>query len=148
MKHKVTFIGAGYVGIVNALGMASRGVEVWLVDNVEERINSLQKGVPPIYEEGIESYFSNPAVKENIHYTTRPEEALRNTDYVFIAVGTPQSEDGSADLSAVHSVARAIGQKMDHPMTIVVKSTVPVGTTRDVENIITDELMFWVWCCK
>lgn len=141
MKHKVTFIGAGYVGIVNALGMASRGIEVWLVDNVEERINSLQKGVPPIYEEGIESYFSNPAVKENIHYTTRLEEALRNTDYVFIAVGTPQSEDGSADLSAVHSVARAIGQKMDHPMTVVVKSTVPVGTTRDVENIITDELM-------
>lgn len=140
MKHKVTFIGAGYVGIVNALGMASHGVEVWLVDNVEERINNLQNGIPPIYEEGIEPYFRSSTVKENMHYTIRLEEALRNTDYVFIAVGTPQSEDGSADLSAVYAVAHAIGQKMDHSMVVVVKSTVPVGTTCEIENIIANEL--------
>ena len=140
MKHKVTFIGAGYVGIVNALGMANRGVEVWLIDNNEKRIESLQDGIPPIYEEGIEPYFRNPTVKENMHYTTDLGEALHNTDYVFIAVGTPQSPDGSADLSAVFAVAHAIGQKMDHTMTVVVKSTVPVGTTIQVEDIIDVEI--------
>lgn len=140
MKHKVTFIGAGYVGIVNALGMANRGVEIWLVDNNEERIANLQDGIPPIYEEGIEPYFRNSTVKENMHYTVDLAEALHNTDYVFIAVGTPQSDDGSADLSAVYSVAHAIGKMMDHSMTVVVKSTVPVGTTTEVENIIANEL--------
>jgi UDPglucose 6-dehydrogenase len=140
MKHKVTFIGAGYVGIVNALGMASRGVEVWLVDNNEERIKNLQNDIPPIYEEGIEHYFRSSTVHENMHYTVRLEEALHNTDYVFITVGTPQSPDGSADLSAVFAVAHSIGQKMDHSMTVIVKSTVPVGTTQKVENIIANEL--------
>lgn len=140
MKYKVTFIGAGYVGIVNALGMASRGTEVWLVDNVESRIESLKDGIPPIYEDGIDDYFNNLVVKENMHYTVRLEEALRNTDYVFIAVGTPQSSDGSADLSAVRAVAHAIGHKMDHNMVVVVKSTVPVGTTYEVESIISEEL--------
>lgn len=140
MKHKVTFIGAGYVGIVNALGMASRGTEVWLVDNVESRIEDLKNHIPPIYEAGIELYIHYPDVIKNMHYTTDLGEALHNTDYVFIAVGTPQSADGSADLSAVYAVAHAIGQKMDHNMVVVVKSTVPVGTTYKVESIISDEI--------
>ena len=140
MKHRVTIVGAGYVGIVNALGMARRGAEVWLVDNNEERINSLQDGIPPIYEEGIEHYFRSSTVNENMHYTVRLEEALHNTDYVFITVGTPQSPDGSTDLSAVFAVAQAIGHKMDHSMTVIVKSTVPVGTTQKIENIISNEL--------
>lgn len=140
MRNKVTFIGAGYVGIVNAFGMASLGTEIWLVDNNENRINQLKNGESPIYEVDIDKYLGNPEVVRNMHYTTDLEEALRNTDYVFIAVGTPQSADGSADLSAVRAVAKAIGQKMSHNMIVVVKSTVPVGTTQEVEHIITEEL--------
>lgn len=140
MKTKVTFIGAGYVGIVNALGMANRGVEVWLVDNNESRIEQLKDGISPIYEVDIDKYLGNPMVDRNMHYTTDLEEALRNTDYVFIAVGTPQLPDGSADLSAVYAVAKAIGQKVSHSMTVVMKSTVPVGITKFIEIMIDDEL--------
>lgn len=138
--NKVTFIGAGYVGIVNALGMASLGTEVWLVDNNEFRIEQLKKGISPIYEVDIDKYLKSPQVIGNIHYSTDITDALHNTDYVFITVGTPQSFDGSTDLSAVYAVAHAIGQKIDHNMTVVVKSTVPVGTTCEVEHIIASEL--------
>lgn len=136
MIPKVTFIGAGYVGLVNALGFASNGVKVWVVDNVEKRIEDLKKGISPIYEEEIDEYMKNKEVKENITFTTDMKEALHNTDYVFICVGTPQSENGNADLSAIYAVAEAIGKYMDHQMIVVVKSTVPVGTTQTVNELI------------
>lgn len=148
MKTRVTFIGAGYVGVVNALGFASRAVfkngvedtEIWLVDNDETKINMLKTGRPPIYEDDIEKYLDNHDIYKVMHYTTDLKEALHNTDYVFICVGTPQSEDGSADLTAVRAVAKAIGENVDHSMTVVMKSTVPVGTTEEIEILIDDTI--------
>lgn len=147
-KTKVTFIGAGYVGIVNALGFARRSVqvngventEIWLVDNDEHKINMFKTGRPPIYEENIQDYLDDHDIYQVMHYTTDLKKALHNTDYVFIAVGTPQSSDGSADLSAVKAVAKAIGENIDHDMVVVMKSTVPVGTTEEVELIISNAL--------
>lgn len=148
MKTKVTFIGAGYVGIVNALGFARRAVqlngvgntEIWLVDNDEHKINMLKTGSPPIYEEQIQDYLDDHDVYNVMHYTTNLKEALDHTDYVFICVGTPQTEDGSADLTAVRAVAKAIGENVDHSMTVVMKSTVPVGTTEEIEILIDDTI--------
>lgn len=127
--YKVTFIGAGYVGLVNALGFAARGAKVWVVDNNEKKIEDLKKGISPIYEKHIDSYINNESVKKNITYTTNLAYALDNTDIAFICVGTPQDEYGNADLTAVYAVAEAIARSATRDLIVVTKSTVPVGTT-------------------
>ena len=137
---RLAVIGTGYVGLVTGACMAQMGNSVICVDIDKEKIEKLKKGIIPIYEPGLEEL-----VKENfkigtLHFTTNIKEALQKSDIIFIAVGTPQGEDGSADLQYVLTVARDIGRYMTHPLIVVDKSTVPVGTADKVRTIIKEEL--------
>ncbi|BCD60532.1 MULTISPECIES: UDP-glucose/GDP-mannose dehydrogenase family protein [unclassified Nitratiruptor] len=137
---RLSIIGTGYVGLVTGACMAQMGNSVICVDIDEEKIEKLKKGIIPIYEPGLEEI-----VKENfkigtLHFTTDIKEALQRSDIVFIAVGTPQGEDGSADLQYVLVVAKDIGKYMTHPLIVVDKSTVPVGTADKVRATIQNEL--------
>ncbi len=137
---KISIVGTGYVGLVTGTCFAEMGNRVICVDIDEKKIENLKKGIIPIYEPGLE-----PMVKENrdrgtLHFTTDIKEALNNSNIIFIAVGTPQGEDGSADLQYVLKVAEEIGANMSHEMIVVDKSTVPVGTADKVESVIKREL--------
>ena len=137
---RLAIVGTGYVGLVTGACMAQMGNNVICVDIDEDKIEKLKQGIIPIYEPGLEEI-----VKENfkigtLHFTTNIEEALKKSDIVFIAVGTPQGEDGSADLQYVLGVAKEIGQYMTHPVIVVDKSTVPVGTADKVRVTIQKEL--------
>ncbi len=136
----LAIIGTGYVGLVTGACMAQMGNNVICVDIDEEKIKKLKQGIIPIYEPGLEEI-----VKENfkigtLHFTTDIKEALKKSEILFIAVGTPQGEDGSADLQYVLAVAKEIGQYMTHPLIVVDKSTVPVGTADKVRQTIQKEL--------
>lgn len=136
----ITIIGTGYVGLVTGTCFSEMGNEVYCVDVIEEKINSLKKGIVPIYEPGLEELIKNNYNKGNLHFTTDISEGLNNSEICFIAVGTPMDEDGSADLQYVKQVAKEIGQTVNHDMMVVDKSTVPVGTASEVELIINKEL--------
>ena len=136
----LAIVGTGYVGLVTGACMAQMGNNVICVDIDEEKIEKLKQGIIPIYEPGLEEI-----VKENfkigtLHFTTDIKEALEKSEIVFIAVGTPQGEDGSADLQYVLAVAKEIGKYMTHPLIVVDKSTVPVGTADKVRQTIQEEL--------
>ena len=137
---KLAFIGAGYVGLVAAACFAEMGNEVICADVDEKKIEDLKKGVIPIFEPGLE-----PMVKRNydggrLKFTTSLEEAVRNSLVVFIAVGTPQDENGAADLMYVQKVAQDIGEFIEEYKIVVLKSTVPVGTCDKVKKTILERL--------
>ncbi|MEH2930963.1 UDP-glucose/GDP-mannose dehydrogenase family protein [Candidatus Ventrimonas sp. KK005] len=137
---KISVIGTGYVGLVTGTCFAEMGNNVWCVDVDEGKINRLREGIIPIYEPGLEPMVKNNYSMGHLHFTTEIEEALRETEICFIAVGTPMGEDGSADLHYVTSVAAEIGKGMVHSMYVVDKSTVPVGTAQIVRETIQREL--------
>lgn len=137
---KISVIGTGYVGLVTGTCFAEMGNNVWCVDVDEGKINRLKEGIIPIYEPGLEPMVKNNYSMGHLHFTTEIEEALRETEICFIAVGTPMGEDGSADLHYVTSVAAEIGKGMVHSMYVVDKSTVPVGTAQIVRETIQREL--------
>ena len=137
---KISVIGTGYVGLVSGTCFSQTGVDVVCVDVDEKKINRLKNGEIPIYEPGLEDIFKYNIEKGRLSFTTNLEESLTDSEAVFIAVGTPPGEDGSADLQYVLGVARAIGQYMDHYMVIVTKSTVPVGTSIKVKAAVQQEL--------
>lgn len=136
----ITIIGTGYVGLVTGTCFSEMGNEVYCVDVIEEKINSLKKGMVPIYEPGLQDLIIKNFERGNLHFTTDLSEGLNNSDVCFIAVGTPMGEDGSADLKYVKQVAQQIGQTITKDMIVVDKSTVPVGTADNVKKIILDEL--------
>ena len=136
----ISIIGTGYVGLVSGTCFAEMGNQVICVDVDERKINDLKNGIIPIYEPGLEEMVRNNYKKGSLQFTLDIKEALSKTDLIFIAVGTPMGEDGSADLQYVLGVAKQIGQYMDHPMIVVDKSTVPVGTADRVRQTIKDEL--------
>ncbi|MBE6494465.1 MAG: UDP-glucose/GDP-mannose dehydrogenase family protein [Methanosphaera stadtmanae] len=136
----ITIIGTGYVGLVTGTCFSEMGNEVYCVDVIEEKINSLKKGIVPIYEPGLQDLIIKNYERGNLHFTTDLSEGLNNSDACFIAVGTPMGEDGSADLKYVIQVAKQIGQTIIKDMIVVDKSTVPVGTADNVKKIILDEL--------
>jgi UDPglucose 6-dehydrogenase len=136
MKN-ITVIGAGYVGLVTGVCFADLGNHAVCLDINEEKIANLQKGVMPIYEPGLEELVARNTAAKRLTFTTSYEEGLRDADFVFIAVGTPEGVDGEADLRYVRMAARSIAGAMDHSMIIVNKSTVPVGTGDWVADIIT-----------
>lgn len=138
---KVCVIGAGYVGLVTGTGFAETGNEVVCADLDESKIAQLQRGIVPIFEPGLE-----PMVQQNIEggrlrFTTDVEEALADTEVVFIAVGTPQRSDGAANLSAVDAVAETVGKTAQRECVVVLKSTVPVGTNARVRRILRTSLI-------
>jgi UDPglucose 6-dehydrogenase len=125
---KLCVIGTGYVGLVAGTCFAESGNDVACVDNVASKIESLRAGHVPIYEPGLEELIRRNVTEGRLTFTTELAAAVRDSVACFIAVGTPSSDDGAADLSAVWAVGREIGRAMDGYRVIVTKSTVPVGT--------------------
>ncbi|RMG68943.1 MAG: UDP-glucose/GDP-mannose dehydrogenase family protein [Calditrichaeota bacterium] len=130
---KLTVIGTGYVGLVAGACFAESGNTVICMDKDKAKIDLLKKGVLPIYEPGLDHLVERNQKNGRLIFTTDMEEAVQKSDILFIAVGTPPDEDGSADLSHVLAVARAIGQHMNGYKIVVTKSTVPVGTADKVK---------------
>ncbi|MDC2256604.1 UDP-glucose/GDP-mannose dehydrogenase family protein [Bacteroides thetaiotaomicron] len=137
---KIAIVGTGYVGLVTGTCFAEIGVNVTCVDTNSEKIESLQKGVIPIYENGLEEMVLRNVKAKRLKFTTSLESCLDDVEVIFSAVGTPPDEDGSADLSYVLEVARTIGCNMNQYKLVVTKSTVPVGTARRVRAAIQEEL--------
>lgn len=129
-------IGTGYVGLVVGACLAENGNTVICADKDDRKIAALTSGEIPIYEPGLEELVSRNVACERLSFTTDLVAAVRASDILFIAVGTPQDEDGSADMTHVLAVAREIGRSMDGPKIIVNKSTVPVGTSARVGEAI------------
>lgn len=135
MKN-IAVVGVGYVGLVSGACFADLGNRVTCLDVNEERIENLKKGILPIYEPGLEELVERNVKAGRLIFTTSYAEALKEADFVFIAVGTPSAVDGQADLRYVRMAAESIADVMDHPLIIVNKSTVPVGTGDWVAEII------------
>ena len=137
---KIGVIGSGYVGLVAAACFSEMGNTVICVDIDENKIESLKKGIIPIYEPGLDSLVINNSSKGRLIFSTDINDVLSISEVVFIAVGTPMGDDGSADLQYVLNVARSIGQNMSHHIVVVDKSTVPIGTADKVRKTIQEEL--------
>lgn len=137
---KIAVIGTGYVGLVSGACFSEMGLYVTCVDNNQGKIEDLKGGVMPIYEPGLREMVVQNMEMGRLHFTDSLSDALSDADVVFIAVGTPAGEDGSADLRYVEEVAHQIGGCIDHYMLVVTKSTVPVGTTYKVKEIISEEI--------
>jgi UDPglucose 6-dehydrogenase len=136
----ITVIGSGYVGLVSGTCFAEMGNKVTCVDIDPIKIEKLNKGIIPIYEPGLETMVLNNVQNKNLFFTTELNEALKNSEIAFIAVGTPMGSDGSADLQYVLAVAKSIGQLMQKRLIVVDKSTVPIGTADKVKATIQKEL--------
>ena len=137
---KVGIIGSGYVGLVAAACFAEMGNTVMCVDVEEHKIKQLKKGIIPIYEPGLDTLVNDNFNKQTLHFTTDIDHVLSVVEIVFIAVGTPMGDDGSADLKYVLQVAQSIGEKMKHHLIVVDKSTVPIGTAEKVKATIQNAL--------
>ncbi len=136
---RIAVVGSGYVGLVSGACFSETGNHVICVDKDEEKIRTLEAGDIPIFEPGLENMVMTNRKAGRIEFTTDLDAAVKKSQIIFIAVGTPSDEDGSADLSAVQAVAKAIGQAMNGPKIVVDKSTVPVGTAASVKAIIEAE---------
>jgi len=136
----ITVIGSGYVGLVSGTCFAEMGNKVTCVDIDPIKIEKLNRGIIPIFEPGLETMVLKNVKNENLFFTTELNEALKNSEIAFIAVGTPMGDDGSADLQYVLSVAKSIGQSMQKRLIVVDKSTVPIGTADKVKATIQKEL--------
>jgi UDPglucose 6-dehydrogenase len=121
-------IGSGYVGLVTGTCFADLGNNVTLVDIDQRKVDMLQQGEMPIYEPGLAELVNRNTDAGRMHFTTSYEDGLKNAEFVFICVGTPSGVDGEADLQYVRSAATTIAQTMQHPLIVINKSTVPVGT--------------------
>ena len=133
---KLTVIGTGYVGLVAGVGFAESGNDVACVDIDEEKIQRLSEGHVPIFEPGVERLLKRNIAEQRLTFSSNVAQAIKNAYVIFIAVGTPPGEDGSADLTHVLAVADSIGRAMDSYKVVVIKSTVPVGTTEKVKATI------------
>jgi UDPglucose 6-dehydrogenase len=146
--RNIAVIGVGYVGLVTGTCLADMGNHVSCIDISEKRIEMLTAGEIPIFEPGLEELVRRNAQAGRLSFTTSYADGLKDAEYVFIAVGTPSGVDGEADLKYVHAAAESIAQSMEHPLIIVNKSTVPVGTGDWVADIVRnarhDEIDFWV----
>ena len=137
---KITIIGSGYVGLVTGACFSEVGIDVKCVDIDQNKIDNLNKGIIPIYEPGLENMIARNVDKGRLQFTTNVSNAVKNSDVIFISVGTPPDEDGSADLKYVVQVAKECGKHIEDYTLIVTKSTVPVGTSLKVKNAIKEEL--------
>lgn len=138
---KIAIIGTGYVGLVTGACFAELGLDVTCVDIDEDRIENLKQGIIPIYEKGLEDMVLRNVKAGRLHFTSSLPNVLNDVTVVFIAVGTPPNEDGSANLSSILQVAHTIGQHISKYLLVVTKSTVPVGTSQKVRKVIEEELM-------
>ena len=134
--RKISVFGVGYVGLVTGTCFADQGHQVTCVDVDESKIEKLRAGIMPIYEPGLEEMVRRNALAGRLRFTSSYAEGLTGTEFAFIAVGTPQGSGGEADLQYVRAAADGIAEAMDHPITIVNKSTVPIGTGDWVSDIV------------
>ncbi|MEM9678865.1 MAG: UDP-glucose/GDP-mannose dehydrogenase family protein [Bacteroidota bacterium] len=137
---KIAIVGSGYVGLVTGACFSEVGINVVCVDIDEKKIEDLKQGIIPIYEPGLENMIKRNMSKERLYFSTSLAEIISDAEAVFISVGTPPDEDGSADLKHVLAVASECGKYMNDYKLIVTKSTVPVGTSKKVRNAIQEEL--------
>jgi UDPglucose 6-dehydrogenase len=137
---KIAVVGTGYVGLVTGTCFAESGVTVTCIDNDKSKIKQLNEGSVPIYEPGLESMIRLNVEKNRLFFTSSLKDGIKGAEVIFIAVGTPPGEDGSADLKHVIEVAREIGSVITSYTVIVTKSTVPVGTSEKIRKAIHKEL--------
>lgn len=133
---KIAVAGVGYVGLVTAVCMAEKGYHVSCVDIDKNKIDTLKKGLSPIYEKGLEELMESNA--ERLSYTTDYKLAYKNAEIIFVGVGTPEKKDGSANLTYVYGVAKQIAETVENNCVVVIKSTVPIGTNDKIETILND----------
>ncbi len=136
----LTVIGTGYVGLVTGTCFSAMGNNVTCIDIDTKKIEDLKKGKIPIYEPGLKQMVQKNFDKKTLHFSTKLNDGLEKAKVVFIAVGTPMDDDGSADLQYVLSVAKQLGEEMTNPLVVVDKSTVPIGTGDKVKAVIQKEL--------
>jgi UDPglucose 6-dehydrogenase len=136
---RLAVMGTGYVGLVAGVCFAESGNDVVCVDKDDKKVRALKAGKMPIYEPGLEELLHRNVGEKRLTFTTNLPQAVKDAEVIFIAVGTPQGEDGSADLDAVLGVARQIGRAMNGYKVIVDKSTVPVGTAAKVRQVVSEE---------
>ena len=137
---RIIVIGSGYVGLVTGVCFAESGVNVTCIDNNLDKIQQLKKGIVPIYEPGLEDMLKRNVEKKRLTFTTELKDGIDGTEVIFVAVGTPPGEDGSADLKHVLDVAGEIGRLITNHVVVVTKSTVPVGTSEKIRRAIQNEL--------
>lgn len=136
----ITVAGTGYVGLVTGVCLAEVGHSVTCVDNIQDKIDLLNKGISPIYEPQLDELIVKNAQAGKMAFTTDYESAYAQSDVIFIGVGTPENEDGSANLNFVYTVARQIAENIQRDCLVVIKSTVPIGTNDKVEVFIKNHL--------
>ena len=137
---KISVAGTGYVGLVTGVCLSEKGHNVTCVDIDEKKVETMKKGISPIYEEGLEELMKKNYAEGRLDYTTDYETAYKSSDVIFIAVGTPERSDGSANLDYIKSVATQIAQSIEKDTLIVIKSTVPIGTNEKIEQYIRKNL--------
>jgi len=136
----ITVAGAGYVGLVTGVCFAEVGHKVTCVDHMQDKIDLLKKGISPIYEPQLDELIGKNVSQNRLSFTTDYENAYANSDVIFIGVGTPENEDGSANLNFVYTVARQIAETITRDCLVVIKSTVPIGTNDKIEVFIKNYL--------
>ncbi|MDR2067477.1 MAG: UDP-glucose/GDP-mannose dehydrogenase family protein [Holosporaceae bacterium] len=136
---KITVIGTGYVGLVSGVCFSEFGFDVICVDNNVAKISALQKGDIPLYEPGLDKLLLKNIQAGRLSFTSDSKESAREANIVFIAVGTPSKDDGSADLSYVYQAVNELADSINRDAALVIKSTVPVGTTRAIKNFLLDQ---------
>ncbi|MDR3287495.1 MAG: UDP-glucose/GDP-mannose dehydrogenase family protein [Prevotellaceae bacterium] len=137
---KIAIVGTGYVGLVTGSCFAEMGTNVTCIDVNHKKIENLKKGIIPIFEPGLDEIVERNVEAGRLHFTTALADCIDDIDILFIAVGTPPQEDGSADLQHIVDVAKTIGKHLEKYLLVVTKSTVPVGTAQKVQQTISAEL--------
>ncbi|MCH7783320.1 UDP-glucose/GDP-mannose dehydrogenase family protein [candidate division KSB1 bacterium] len=137
---KITIVGTGYVGLVAGTCLADLGNDVFCMDNDKDKIEALKRCEIPIYEPGLKDILEISVKEKRLHFITDIKEGVKNSEVIYIAVGTPPGENHEADLTNVMAVAREIGQHISGDLVVVNKSTVPVGTARKVKKIIQETM--------
>lgn len=137
---KITVIGTGYVGLVTGTCFADKGHDVWCIDTDKEKLEPLRRGVIPIYEPGLAELVLKNQHEGRLHFSSELCDGLREADLCFIAVGTPPKSNGETDMTQILQVADDIGSCLEHPCIVVTKSTVPVGTSKLLYDLISARL--------
>lgn len=133
---RISIAGTGYVGLVTGVCLADIGYHVTCFDIDEQKVQRMRDGISPIYEPGLDELMKKSIEAGRLHFTPFAEEAYQNKDVIYIAVGTPEKPDGSANLQYVEAVAKAIAEHINQDVTVVTKSTVPVGTNDHIKKLI------------
>lgn len=138
---EISIIGTGYVGLVTGVALSEVGHTVTCIDTDNKKIGKLKLGESPIHEPGLEELIKKNMMQDRLFFSSDKENSIKSSDIIYIAVGTPQTEDGSADLSYIEQVSKDIAQNVENDVIVVTKSTVPVGTNDFIRDLIQTNLV-------